>query len=93
MSPKRNPVPKQSGSVVSPLKEDDRKSREAGSVLSQASRNTPNTEPAKEVRALPKGWGGGKLQNLAVKIGSGSTPQGGEAVYKESGIRVILSIK
>jgi restriction endonuclease S subunit len=41
---------------------------------------------------FPKSWQIEKLRNLAVKIGSGSTPRGGEAVYKSSGIPLIRSM-
>nr|WP_242027214.1 restriction endonuclease subunit S [Leptolyngbya sp. FACHB-17] len=39
-----------------------------------------------------KGWTLNKLGNLTSKIGSGSTPRGGEASYKLSGIPLIRSM-
>jgi type I restriction enzyme, S subunit len=41
---------------------------------------------------IPKGWRVQKLGNLTVKIGSGSTPRGGEVVYKTTGIPLIRSM-
>jgi len=40
----------------------------------------------------PKGWLSRKLGDLTVKMGSGSTPTGGDAAYKESGISLIRSM-
>lgn len=39
-----------------------------------------------------KGWTSLKLNNLTRKIGSGSTPKGGDASYKDSGISLIRSL-
>jgi type I restriction enzyme S subunit len=40
----------------------------------------------------PKGWPSRKLGDLTAKMGSGSTPTGGDAAYKESGISLIRSM-
>lgn len=40
---------------------------------------------------LPKGWEWVRLQSLVKKIGAGSTPRGGKAVYVDSGIKFIRS--
>jgi type I restriction enzyme S subunit len=44
-----------------------------------------------DVENLPEGWRVEKLQNLCVKIGSGSTPKGGKESYSTSGISLIRS--
>ncbi len=36
-------------------------------------------------------WPTGRLGNYCIKIGSGSTPRGGESVYQESGVSLIRS--
>lgn len=38
------------------------------------------------------GWEEDKLKNITTKIGSGATPRGGQAAYKESGISLIRSM-
>lgn len=40
---------------------------------------------------LPKGWAWSRLHPLTIKIGAGSTPTGGAAVYSNSGIKFIRS--
>lgn len=40
---------------------------------------------------LPRGWEFVRLGNLSTRIGSGSTPRGGRAVYKDSGIIFLRS--
>lgn len=40
----------------------------------------------------PKGWPSKALGGLTTKMGSGSTPTGGDAAYKESGISLIRSM-
>jgi len=40
---------------------------------------------------VPKGWRWVKLGNIAEKIGSGSTPRGGRAVYQASGVVFVRS--
>ena len=40
---------------------------------------------------LPEGWCWCRLQSLSIKIGAGSTPTGGSAVYTTSGIKFIRS--
>ena len=40
----------------------------------------------------PKGWNMVKLGDQTLKMGSGSTPTGGDASYKESGISLIRSL-
>lgn len=40
----------------------------------------------------PKGWSTAALGTLVTKLGSGSTPIGGDAAYKESGISLIRSL-
>ena len=84
MSPKRNPVAKQSGSGVSPLKEDNRKLREAGSVLSQASRTAPITEGAKKRDQLNERWQRVKLGQVAGVI-MGQAPPGDETNFDQRG--------
>lgn len=42
--------------------------------------------------ANPKGWPFKRLGDLTAKMGSGSTPTGGDAAYKESGISLIRSM-
>lgn len=42
--------------------------------------------------SLPVGWEWHKLKDLTTKIGSGSTPKGGEKAYKSSGISLIRSL-
>ena len=42
--------------------------------------------------ANPKGWQREKLGNLTSKMGSGSTPSGGDAAYKAEGISLIRSL-
>ncbi|MGV9002819.1 restriction endonuclease subunit S [Flavobacterium sp.] len=38
------------------------------------------------------GWEEDKLKNITTKIGSGATPRGGQAAYKESGVSLIRSM-
>jgi len=45
-----------------------------------------------EAAALRKGWVRHRLSEVTKKIGSGATPQGGEANYKQSGISLIRSL-
>lgn len=40
---------------------------------------------------LPKNWAWVRLDNLVIKIGSGSTPRGGKNVYKNNGIPFLRS--
>tara|TARA_Y100000816_G_C26070342_1_gene562928 strand:+ start:511 stop:1602 length:1092 start_codon:yes stop_codon:yes gene_type:complete len=40
----------------------------------------------------PKGWDVKKLENLTTKIGSGSTPKGGDSAYKDEGISLVRSL-
>ena len=63
---------------------------EAG--LGHESQNTPSPERAKEDSEFPKGWRIQKLGDVASKIGSGSTPRGGEVVYKTMGVPLIRSM-
>jgi type I restriction enzyme S subunit len=39
-----------------------------------------------------EGWAESKLQNITSKIGSGATPRGGKAAYKEHGMSLIRSM-
>ena len=48
--------------------------------------------PAKGSSGFPKSWSIRKLSSLSTKIGSGSTPRGGKAVYKSSGVPLIRSM-
>ena len=41
---------------------------------------------------MSNGWQRRKLKEIATKIGSGSTPRGGEAVYQSSGVPLIRSM-
>lgn len=41
---------------------------------------------------LPEGWRMGTIGEFCTKIGSGATPSGGKAAYKESGISLIRSM-
>lgn len=61
-------------------------------ALSHTPQNTPSPEGVKQGGELPNGWHVDKLNNIAVKIGSGSTPRGGEAVYKSRGVPLIRSM-
>jgi type I restriction enzyme S subunit len=49
-------------------------------------------EGGPEAAATTKGWVRRRLAELTTKIGSGATPQGGEANYKRSGISLIRSL-
>lgn len=40
----------------------------------------------------PKGWNKARLEELTTKIGSGSTPLGGESVYQKEGLSFIRSM-
>ena len=40
---------------------------------------------------IPSSWAWVRLGNLCIKIGAGSTPKGGKAVYKENGILFLRS--
>ncbi|SSR11034.1 restriction endonuclease S subunits-like protein [Acinetobacter baumannii] len=40
----------------------------------------------------PIGWDVKKLENLTTKIGSGSTPKGGDSAYKDEGISLVRSL-
>ena len=40
---------------------------------------------------IPEGWAWSRLLPLTIKIGAGSTPTGGAAVYSNSGIKFIRS--
>ena len=40
---------------------------------------------------VPEGWGWSRLLSLTTKIGAGSTPTGGAAIYSSSGIKFIRS--
>ena len=40
---------------------------------------------------LPSGWEWARINDLVLKIGSGSTPKGGRKVYQEKGIKFIRS--
>ena len=40
---------------------------------------------------VPEGWVWSRLLPLSEKIGAGSTPTGGAAVYSESGVKFIRS--
>ena len=40
---------------------------------------------------LPEGWAWSRLHSLTIKIGAGSTPTGGSAVYTTSGIKFVRS--
>lgn len=39
-----------------------------------------------------KGWNLNKLEDLTTKIGSGSTPKGGDSAYKDEGISLVRSL-
>lgn len=41
---------------------------------------------------LPTGWATAKVRDIAVKVGSGATPTGGEANYKQAGVPLIRSM-
>ena len=51
----------------------------------------PGHEHDKIVDEVPEGWERKTLGSLTTKIGSGATPRGGEASYKEAGITLIRS--
>jgi type I restriction enzyme S subunit len=42
-------------------------------------------------RELPAGWSAATIEDIAIKVGSGATPKGGEAAYKPTGIPLIRS--
>jgi len=48
-------------------------------------------EDEKALHQLPTQWVWCKLGELAIKVGSGSTPRGGQSVYKTSGVKFIRS--
>ena len=41
---------------------------------------------------LPAGWAFGSIEDTTTKVGSGATPKGGKAAYKESGTPLIRSM-
>src|SRR5664279_4074630 len=82
----------QGGGGVPPLDQQKQQRRDASATPGHESENTSSREEAKEGGRLPKGWRIEKLSNLAVKIGSGSTPRGGEAVYVTTGVPLIRSM-
>ena len=41
---------------------------------------------------MKKGWTQQRLRDVTTKIGSGATPRGGKASYKQSGISLIRSL-
>ena len=41
---------------------------------------------------MKKGWIKSRLRDVAIKIGSGATPLGGETAYKSNGISLIRSL-
>lgn len=51
----------------------------------------PGHEHDKIVGGVPEGWERKPLNLLTTKIGSGATPRGGEAAYKDGGITLIRS--
>lgn len=51
----------------------------------------PGHEHDEILDGVPKGWRREPLSQLTLKIGSGATPRGGEAAYKEEGITLIRS--
>ena len=51
----------------------------------------PGHEKVKIVDGLPEGWSFERLKDITTKIGSGATPRGGEASYKDSGMTLIRS--
>ena len=51
----------------------------------------PVTESEKNAIELPEGWQFIKLGEIVQKLGAGSTPKGGKAIYQEAGIKFIRS--
>ena len=51
----------------------------------------PNSFEDSEMGEIPNGWHVVKLKDLTSKIGSGSTPRGGSAVYQDEGTALIRS--
>lgn len=52
----------------------------------------PGHEHSRLVNGLPEGWRSAPLSEITSKIGSGSTPRGGEASYQADGITLIRSL-
>ncbi|CAM8621518.1 HsdS Restriction endonuclease S subunits [Sphingobium cupriresistens] len=51
----------------------------------------PGHEHVRIIDGVPEGWERQQISNLVTKLGSGATPRGGEAAYKESGITLVRS--
>ncbi len=51
----------------------------------------PVTESEKNAIGLPEGWELVRLGEIVQKLGAGSTPKGGKAIYQEAGIKFIRS--
>jgi type I restriction enzyme S subunit len=52
----------------------------------------PGHEHCRLLNGLPEGWRTAHLSEITSKIGSGSTPRGGEASYQADGITLIRSL-
>ena len=52
----------------------------------------PGHEHARVTNGIPAGWRKVTLGSIAIKIGSGATPRGGEASYPSDGITLIRSL-
>src|SRR5205814_843847 len=52
----------------------------------------PGREHARFINRIPEGWRRVPLGEITTKIGSGSTPRGGEASYVAEGITLIRSL-
>jgi len=51
----------------------------------------PVTDSEKNAIGLPEGWELIRLGEIVQKLGAGSTPKGGKAIYQEAGIKFIRS--
>jgi len=69
-----------------------KKAFEGGFTATAYNRKDKARPVSKEENNLPEGWKWVKLKDVATKIGSGSTPQGGQANYKTKGIPLIRSM-
>lgn len=98
----RLPIQRAIASTLSPYDDLIENNRRRIRLLDQASRllyddwfvrlRFPGHENSHVINGIPEGWRNAPLGEITTKIGSGSTPRGGEAAYLTEGITLIRSL-
>ena len=85
----QNPNDEPASVLLEKIKAEKEKLIKGGKVKKQL--KLPPIKPDEISYELPEGWEWVRIADITRKLGSGSTPRGGRAIYKQSGVKFLRS--